>query len=116
MSELIDRQALKDKLKRWDECDPYEFVEIALHAVDDAPTIDASPWHRVEEGLPDEVGSYLVYAPTYIGGSSSAKECKAGVMFARWLKGGHWSIEVGYYKRPGCVTHWMPIEPPKEGV
>lgn len=74
----------------------------------------ASPWHRVEDELPDEVGSYLVYAPTYIGGSSSAKECKAGVMFARWLKGGHWSIEVGYYKRPGCVTHWMPIEPPKE--
>ena len=75
----------------------------------------ASPWRRVEDELPDEVGSYLVYAPTYIGGSSSAKECKAGVMFARWLKGGHWSIEVGYYKRPGCVTHWMPLpEPPKE--
>lgn len=74
----------------------------------------ASPWHRVEDGLPDKVGSYLVYAPTYRGGSSSEKECKAGVMFARWLKGGHWSIEVGYYKRPGCVTHWMPIEPPKE--
>lgn len=74
----------------------------------------ASPWHRVEDGLPDKVGSYLVYAPTYGGGSSSEKECKAGVMFARWLKGGHWSIEVGYYKRPGCVTHWMPIEPPKE--
>ena len=83
----------------------------------DEPTVEAaSPWHRVEEEMPDEVGSYLVYAPTYIGGSSSAKECKAGVMFARWLKGGHWSIEVGYYKRPGCVTHWMPIEPPKEDV
>ena len=78
------------------------------------PTVPAPRWRRVEEELPDEVGSYLVYAPTYIGGSSSAKECKAGVMFARWLKGGHWSIEVGYYKRPGCVTHWMPIEPPKE--
>ena len=43
MSDLIDRQALKNKLKRWDERDPYEFVEIALHAVDDAPTIDAVP-------------------------------------------------------------------------
>ena len=42
-SDLIDRQALKDKLKRWDECDPYEFVEIAFHAVEDAPTIDAVP-------------------------------------------------------------------------
>ena len=83
--------------------------------LEEAPTVEPfAPWHRVEEEMPDEVGSYLVYAPTYIGGSSSAKECKAGVMFARWLKGGHWSIEVGYYKRPGCVTHWMPIEPPKE--
>ena len=49
MSELIDRQALKNKLKRWDECDPYEFVEIAFHAVDDAPTIDAVPVVRCGE-------------------------------------------------------------------
>lgn len=49
MSDLIDRQALKDKLKRWDECDPYEFVEIALRAVDDAPTIDAVPVVRCKE-------------------------------------------------------------------
>lgn len=41
--ELIDRQALKNKLKRWDECDPYEFVEIVFHSVDDAPAIDAVP-------------------------------------------------------------------------
>ena len=115
MSELIDRQALLD------EClNHYEVGNIEQNCTMDwiCKTVRnfpaASPWHRVEEELPDEVGSYLVYAPTYIGGSSSAKECKAGVMFARWLKGGHWSIEVGYYKRPGCVTHWMPIEPPKE--
>ena len=49
MSDLIDRQALKNKLKRWDECDPYEFVEIALHAVDDAPAIDAVPVVRCRE-------------------------------------------------------------------
>ena len=49
MSELIDRQALKNKLKRWDECDPYEFVEIAFHAVDDAPTIDAVPVVRCKD-------------------------------------------------------------------
>lgn len=49
MSDLIDRQALKNKLKRWDECDPYEFVEIALHAVDDATTIDAVPVVRCGE-------------------------------------------------------------------
>lgn len=49
MSDLIDRQALKNKLKRWDERDPYEFVEIALHAVDDAPTIDAVPVVRCKK-------------------------------------------------------------------
>ena len=48
-SDLIDRHALKNKLKRWDECDPYEFVEIALHAVDDAPTIDTVPVVRCGE-------------------------------------------------------------------
>ena len=42
MSDLIDRQALKNKLKRWDGNDPYEFVEIAFWAVDNAPTIDAA--------------------------------------------------------------------------
>ena len=110
MSDLIDREAVREFIKSYRHSTDVAFdMEKRL---DEIPA--ASPWHRVEEELPDEVGSYLVYAPTYIGGSSSAKECKAGVMFARWLKGGHWSIEVGYYKRPGCVTHWMPIEPPKE--
>ena len=42
MSDLIDRQALKNKLKRWDGNDPYEFVKIAFWAVDNAPTIDAA--------------------------------------------------------------------------
>jgi hypothetical protein len=49
MSDLIDRQALKNKLKRWDERDPYEFVEIAFHAVDDSPTIDTVPVVRCGE-------------------------------------------------------------------
>ena len=112
MSDLIDREAVREFIKSYRHSTDVAF-DMEKH-LDEIPT--ASPWHRVEEEMPDEVGSYLVYAPTYIGGSSSAKECKAGVMFARWLKGGHWSIEVGYYKRPGCVTHWMPIEPPKEDV
>lgn len=72
-------------------------------------------WISVDDRLPEEKGTYLVYAPTYSGGSSSGLDCVGGVMFARWRK--HWSIEVGYHKRPGCVTHWMPIpEPPKEVV
>ena len=110
MSDLIDREAVREFIKSYRHS-----TDVAFDMEKHLGEIPAAPrWRRVEEELPDEVGSYLVYAPAYIGGSSSAKECKAGVMFARWLKGGHWSIEVGYYKRPGCVTHWMPIEPPKE--
>ena len=62
-------------------------------------------WISVKERLPDKKGTYLVFAPTYSGGSSSGLDCNDGVMFARWRK--HWSIEVGYHKRPNCVTHWM---------
>lgn len=60
MSDLVDRQALKNKLKRWDECDPYEFVEIAFHAVDDAPAIDAVPVKFI-----DEVIEYLTKCRDY---------------------------------------------------
>lgn len=65
------------------------------------------------KGLPDD-GVYIVYAPNYTGGSSSAKECHNGIMFSH-IKNGKWSIEHGYHKRPGCVKSWMPLpEPYKE--
>ena len=95
MSELIDRQALKNKLKRWDECDPYEFVEIAFHAIEDAPTIAASPWHRVEEP-PKEEGKYLVYDGR-------------GNYHVAW-----WGQRSGWCYDPRFFRYWMPIEPPKE--
>ena len=71
-------------------------------------------WISVEDRLPETKGTYLVYAPTYSGGSSSSLDCINGVMFSRWGK--HWSIEVGYHKRPNCVKYWMTLpKPPKEG-
>lgn len=54
MSDLIDRQALKNKLKRWDECDPYEFVEIALHAVAPTDTPTDTPTVPAERRANDE--------------------------------------------------------------
>lgn len=115
MSELIDRQALLD------EClNHYEVGNIEQNCTMDwiCKTVRnfpaASPWRSMEDnGPPEEKGPYFVYAPSYRGGSSSGKEIARGVMISKWT-GKHWSIEVGYYKRPGCVTHWMPIEPPKE--
>lgn len=124
MSELIDRQALRaahglgadchDCKRDMKSCQydrDYSLMDFC-EWLDDAPT--ASPWHSMEDnGPPEEKGHYFVYAPSYRGGSSSEKERARGVMISNWT-GKHWSIEVGYYKRPGCVTHWMPIEPPEE--
>lgn len=76
------------------------------------PTMD-NTWIPVSERPPVEKRWHLVYAPYYSGGSSSGLCNINGVMFAKW-NGKHWSIEVGYHKRPGCVTHWQPLpEPPK---
>ena len=114
---LIDADALKEELLSWARVisDPRLMAtDDAMCVIDHAPTVAASPWHSMEDnGPPEENGPYFVYAPSYRGGSSSEKERARGVMISKWT-GKHWSIEVGYYKRPGCVTHWMPIEPPKE--
>lgn len=67
-------------------------------------------WISVKDRLPDRQGTYLVYAPSYSMGSSSGLDCINGIMFARWRK--NWSIETGYYKRPGCVEYWMPLPSP----
>lgn len=71
-------------------------------------------WHDLKkhpEDLPNAEGHYLVYAPTYKGGSSKTKEvANGGYMFSRYKKGA-WSIEVGYYPRPNCVRAWKEIEP-----
>jgi len=73
-------------------------------------------WHSAKDELPEKTGWYLVYAPTYSGGSSSGLECIDGIMFSKFnaYKNGvkNWSIEVGYHKRPNCVQYWMEIPRP----
>lgn len=85
---------------------------VYLEDIKNAPTIEPEPqWIPCSEKLPESDGVYLVYAPDYRGGSSSAKEWHNGVMFAKF-KHGKWSVEVGYYNRPGCVRAWMPLPTP----
>ena len=57
----------------------------------------ASPWHRVEDQLPEP--GQVVLVCTYFYGRS--------IYAVAWLDNEEkWSF--------GTVTHWMPIEPPKE--
>lgn len=120
-SDLIDRQALKDKLKRWDERDPYEFVEIALHAVDDAPTIEpASPWHRVEEPPKEHMWCFVytkdaeMIMPIRI--AFYVASCTGKGSWYHYESGEDIDDEVDYWTPmylEGPDVEW-PIEPPKE--
>lgn len=66
----------------------------------DAPA--ASPWHRVEEELPEIGKTVLVYDNW-----DRLSICRLDNQY-RWLRqGGGW-FDVPY------VRYWMPIEPPKE--
>ena len=96
---------------------PTKLMPVAKKAYEMAISALTHPhgeWISVEDRLPDTNGTYIVYAPTYYGGSSSGLDNINGIMFAR-RRGRNWSIEVGYHKRPNCVTHWMPLpEPPED--
>lgn len=67
--------------------------------IDDAPT--ASPWHRVEDELP-EIGKIVLVYDDW----DRLSICKLDKQY-RWLRQGGW-FDVPY------VRYWMPIEPPKE--
>lgn len=87
------------------------FNRVIRETVDE---VKDNQWMPCSERLPESDGVYLVYAPDYRGGSSSAKEWHNGIMFAKF-KHGKWSVEVGYYNRPGCVRAWMPMPDPWKG-
>ena len=101
----------KENLSVSEECKEERFGHVADYLIENGVTLIG--WIPSSE-LPKEKGWYWVYVPKYYGGSSSGKETVNGIAFAKW-SGKSWSIETGYHKRPGCVTHWMPLpEPPKE--
>jgi hypothetical protein len=106
MSDLIDRQALKDyvnslsthPLNEWDTWG-------VLAAIDKQPTV--SPWHRVEEP-PKEAGEYIVaYHPCWWNDVKTSVT-EVGIDTFR----GKTSWAKRKFQR---VTHWMEKpEPPKE--
>ena len=108
MSELIDRQALLD------EClNHYEVGNIEQNCTMDwiCKTVRnfpaASPWHRVEDELP-EIGKAVVvsiYGDMWVATRLDDKRFN-GRMYLE-LSDGSW-------ERVENDMYWMPIEPPKE--
>ena len=103
MSELIDREAVREFIKSYRHSTDVAF-DMEKH-LDEIPA--ASPWHRVEEP-PKESGEYIVaYHPCYWEDVDTSVT-KVGIDNFRgksaWAK-----------KKFQRVTHWMDKpEPPKE--
>lgn len=123
MSELIDREALKDAVKRY-AGEPIKEKDRKCQAIclDILGTIDsqpaASPWHRVGERLPpmlyqaegdDFCIDYSLIVLAY-------REASHDFYLARQMDDGHgatWGTDC--FDELYGVTHWMPLpEPPKE--
>ena len=119
MSDYIERKDAEKWLTNLrEDCGRYQdlwhYAE-ALDQIIELLSVDVTPkWIPCGERLPSEEGAYIVYAPTYRGGSSTAKENHGGIMFSKW-KNSKWSIEHGYYERPNCVLAWMPLPEPYKG-
>jgi len=77
----------------------YDLSEI-VHYVKSMPT--ASPWHRVEEELPDDSRDVIIFTASKIIGVGSFIRPN----WYQWYSGGGLPVD---------VTYWMPLpEPPKE--
>lgn len=98
---LIDADALRET---W-VCQPGHDFEPSsfVYSIDNAPTVEpASPWHRVEERLPDDSRDVLIFTASRITGVGSFIRPN----WYQWYSGGGLPVD---------VTHWMPLpEPPKE--
>lgn len=110
MSELIRREDVRREIQTMFDDGAFSWQE-GQNLMDRINAIPAaSPWHRVEEELPkEEYGTYLVYTDTGYMCSCRWTNNMYGLGESdRW----GWSIaDVPQFQK---VTHWMPIEPPKE--
>lgn len=119
---LIDADALMEKLNGiWDcndmtfepvdeccidadckSCRWRETIEYVKRLVQNQTTI--SPWHRVEDGLPDDSRDVIIFHTSGIVGVGSFIRPN----WYQWYSGGGLPVD---------VTHWMPLpEPPKEAA
>lgn len=97
---LIDADALKDKILYTD--DYYETPYVEWDDILEQPTVAAPRWHRVEVEEPTKAGWYLVMD---VDGDFNVDE---------WHNTFGWRFITP--SDADRITHWMPIEPPKEEV
>ena len=106
---LIDADALKDMCVYASPCTSWEQDSKLIDLIDAQPTIAAPRWVRCEERLPDDTfKQVLITDGTHFG---LAYCLDLGVYGVKWRKT-NWMSIGGLFR--GKITHWMPIEPPKE--
>lgn len=152
MSELIDKDAFLKQERKWycENCDRRKGVKNGrkcfVYEIGEVPCLDcdvddvlddlecfetiepASPWHRVEESLPKESNTYIVYlrqgteaeTPEWMGGDPLSYVTEMAFDREQML----WRADDDAYnailsfvdtERDFHVTHWMEKpEPPKE--
>lgn len=120
---LIDADAIHSTLADWQLMlsETYgtndEFVrclEDVLCTVDNAPTIPAQRWHRVEDDYPDLLQFVVVcnddgkcVVAQYVGYQTDS--------LTPWrIAYTMYDTDAYYEMENGPVRYWMPIEPPKE--
>ena len=113
---LIDADALKEKAIHYSETE-YHFAHEAVDVddIDDAPTIPAPRWVRCEEEMPDLLQFVVVcndegkcVVAQYVGYQTDS--------LTPW-RIAYTMYDTDIYDENECgpVTHWMPLDPPKEG-
>lgn len=108
MSELIDREAVREFIKSYRHSTDVAF-DMEDH-LDEIPT--ASPWHRVEDGLPEPLVRCLIWDGYEVDVAYLVRG------FYNSKKDWYWR-KAGINRKGGKIPHrevkmWMPIEPPKE--
>ena len=100
------------------EFDTMRDLDVTADALEAADK--AQRWIPVNERLPDDVGSYLVYYHEWSNGDFLPRHDDYRIRVMRFMNNGKWCMPVCTDKRCEAdtnreVTHWMPLpEPPRK--
>ena len=91
-------------------------ADVVIEDIRSMPTLTPpNEWVSVEDGLPENDGWYLVYAPGYWGNSKIYGLDGLACSNFKHNHKVHWGIERGTGRGwPGIVTHWMSLPAPPD--